>query len=58
MRKATIILRLIDDLERELYGNYTYKQIQTAIQKEAKNRSFLGISNGLVNVINNITMEG
>lgn len=36
MRKATTILRLIDNLECELYANYSYEQIQNAIKEESK----------------------
>lgn len=57
MRKATTILRMIDDLERELYGNYTHEEIQEAIEKESKKAMFLGISDGLINVIDTATME-
>lgn len=57
MRKATTILRMIDNLERELYSNFTDKQIQEAIKKEAKNGEFLGVCDGLINVIDTATME-
>ena len=57
MKRATTILRLIDNLERELYNNYTYKQIQEAIQKETKKRQFFGIRDGLINVIDTATNE-
>jgi hypothetical protein len=40
MRKATTILRLIDNLERELYKNYTHKEIQEAIKEEMKQGNF------------------
>ena len=51
------ILRMIDNLERELYSNYTDEQIQEAIKQEAKNGEFLGICDGLINVIDTATME-
>lgn len=57
MRKATTILRLIDNLERELYANYSYEQIQNAIKEESKKGESLGISDGLINVIDTATME-
>lgn len=57
MRKATIILRLIDDLERELYSNFTDEQIQNAIKIESKRKPFLYTSDGLINAINTATME-
>lgn len=57
MRKATTILRLIDNLERELYENYTDEEIQEAIKKEDKKKMFYGINTGLINVIDTQTYE-
>jgi len=57
MKKATTILRLIDNLERELYCNYTHEQIQIAIQEESKKGEFLGVCDGLINVIDTATKE-
>ena len=57
MRKATTILRIIDDLERELYSNYTDEQIQNAIKRESKIKPFLCTSDGLINAIDTATME-
>lgn len=57
MKKATTILRLIDNLESELYYNYTNEQIQEAIQIESKKKRFLGICDGLINIIDTATKE-
>ena len=57
MRKSTTILRMIDDLERELYSNYTDEQIQEAIKKESKRKPFLCTSDGLINTIDTATMK-
>ena len=57
MRKATTILRMIDNLERELYSNYTDEQIQNAIKRESKRKPFLSTSDGLINAIDTATME-
>ena len=57
MRKATTILRIIDNLERELYSNYTDEQIQEAIKKESKRKPFLCTSDGLINTIDTATMK-
>lgn len=57
MRKATTIIRLIDNLERELYGNYTHEQIQNAIKEELQKGTYLNICDGLVNVIDTATRE-
>ena len=57
MKKTTTILRLIDNLESELYYNYTNEQIQEAIQIESKKKRFLGICDGLINIIDTATKE-
>lgn len=51
MKKATTILRLIDDLEQELYKNYSPKEIQNALEKENKKSAFKGSADGLISVI-------
>ena len=51
MRKATTILRLIDNLEQELFQNYSAKEIQKALEKENKKTTFIGGTDGLISVI-------
>lgn len=51
MRKATTILRLIDDLENELYTRFTHEEIRDALDKERKKKPFFGECTGLINVI-------
>lgn len=40
MRKATTIVRMIDELEKELYDHYNNDTILEAIEKEEKKRPF------------------
>lgn len=51
MKKATTIIRQIDDLEKELYSNYSYKEIHDAVEKEEKKKPYWGGCTGLVDVI-------
>lgn len=51
MRKATTILRLIDNLEQELFQNYSSKEIQKALEKANKKSAFKGATTGLISVI-------
>ena len=40
MRKATTIVRMIDNLEKELYDHYDNKDIEKAIEKEESKKPF------------------
>lgn len=51
MKKISTIVRMIDNLEKELYTNYTSEQIYNGIIKEEKKKTFYGGSTGLISVI-------
>lgn len=51
MRRASTILRMIDNLDAELYQNYSDEQIKVALEKEEKKSPFIGSSSGLISVI-------
>lgn len=51
MKKATTIIRHIDNLEKELWENYSYKEIHDAVEKEEKRKPYWGGCTGLVDVI-------
>lgn len=62
MKKVSTIARMIDDLEKELYSNYTDKEIYDGIIKEEKKKPFWGGATGLISVIsegvyNNIILD-
>ena len=57
IRKATTILRLMDNLEQELYENYINEQIQIAINKESKKCQFSGICDWLIRIIDTAREE-
>ena len=51
MKRATTILRLIDNLEKELYERFTPEEIEDALNKERQKQPFYGDCSGLINVI-------
>lgn len=57
MKRATTIIRQIDELEKELYTNYSFKEIWESFEKEEKKKRFWGGSDGLVSVIATLALE-
>ena len=51
MKKATTIITELSKLERELYRNYTSKEIKEAIEKCEENHTIPIICDDLVSVI-------
>lgn len=56
-KKARTIIRQIDNLEKELWENYSYKEIHDAVIEEEKKKRYWGGSTGLVDVIFTGTLE-
>lgn len=51
MKRISTIVRMIDELEKELYTNYSSQEIYDGILKEEKKKPFWGGSTGLISVI-------
>ena len=51
MKKATTIITEISKLERELYRNYTCKEIKEAIEKCEENHTIPTTCDNLISVI-------
>lgn len=57
MKRVSTIVRMIDELEKELYLNYSSKEIYQGIEKEEKKKAFWGGTTGLVYVIYEATYD-
>lgn len=51
MKRATTIIREINNLEKELFSRFSSKEICDAIEKEEKKKNFYRSTDGLISVI-------